>query len=159
MVWQARNSDNSPRTPSAYVRHDKDNNVVAGGLLGRNAYDRHDKDNVDVTNPGSTLRTDDYGNQYYDWNADYVNRNISNIEVGAVLTLTVAAPGSGYSSATGVVTTTLTGTGDGLTVDTTAAGTISAAAVNNGGFGYAVGDTVSVPGGDGAGVLTVATIS
>jgi hypothetical protein len=81
MVWIARNSDNTARTPSAYVRRDKDNNVVAGGLLAENAYNRHDKDNVDVTNPGSTLRTDDYGNQYYDWSADYVKRDVNNNEV------------------------------------------------------------------------------
>ena len=67
MTWQARNADNTTRTPSAFVRRDKDNNIVAGGLLGMNAYDKHDKDNVDVTNPTSTLATDDYGNQYYNW--------------------------------------------------------------------------------------------
>lgn len=28
-TYQARNSDNTTRTPSAYQRHDKDNNVVS----------------------------------------------------------------------------------------------------------------------------------
>ena len=46
MAWQARNSDNSTRTPSAFVRRDKDNNVVAGGLLGQNAYDRHNSEDL-----------------------------------------------------------------------------------------------------------------
>jgi len=78
MAWTARNSDNTARTPSAYVRHDKDNNVIAGGLLSENAYDRHDKDNADVTNPGSTIATDDYGNQYYNWSTDYVKHDKDN---------------------------------------------------------------------------------
>ena len=29
-TYQARNADNSPRTPAAYQRHDKDNNPVTG---------------------------------------------------------------------------------------------------------------------------------
>ena len=78
MVWQARNSDNSPRTPSAFVRHDADNNVVVGGLDGQNAYDRHDEDNVDETNPGHTVATDDFGNSYKNWNADYVKHDVDN---------------------------------------------------------------------------------
>ena len=74
MAWVARNSNNSTRTPSAYVRHDKDGNVIAGGLLGRNAYDRHNSaNNHDTDNPTHTTKTDDFGNQYYDWNADYVH--------------------------------------------------------------------------------------
>ena len=160
MAWVARNSDNTPRTPSAYVRRDKDNNVVAGGLLAENAYDKHDKDNVDVTNPGSALATDDYGNQYYDWNADYVKRNNSNIEVGHVVTLTVTTPGSGYGDATNVITTALTGNGAGLTIDhLNTTGAVATPIPNKIGSGYAVGDTVSVSGGNGDAVLTVASIS
>ena len=29
-TYQARNADNTPRTPAAYQRHDKDNNPVTG---------------------------------------------------------------------------------------------------------------------------------
>ena len=29
-TYQARNSDNTPRTPDAYQRRDKDNNIVSG---------------------------------------------------------------------------------------------------------------------------------
>ena len=29
-TYQARNTDNSPRTPAAYQRHNKDNNAVTG---------------------------------------------------------------------------------------------------------------------------------
>ena len=73
MAWVARNSNNTTRTPSAFVRHDKDGNVIAGGLLGMNDYERNDESNdPDLTQPGSTIKTDDYGNQYYDWNTDYV---------------------------------------------------------------------------------------
>ena len=79
MAWQARNSDNSTRTPSAFVRRDKDNNVVAGGLLGQNAYDRHNSADLhDTDNPTGTLKTDDFGNQYYDWSADYVHHKSDN---------------------------------------------------------------------------------
>ena len=79
MVWQARNSDNSTRTPSAFVRRDKDNNVVAGGLLGQNAYDRHTAADLhDEDNPTGTLTTDSYGNQYYNWSADYVHHKVDN---------------------------------------------------------------------------------
>ena len=78
MVYQARNSDNTARTPGPYVRHDKDNAVISGGLLSENAYDKHDKDNADVTNPGSAIQTDVYGNQYYNWNADYTEHDVNN---------------------------------------------------------------------------------
>ena len=73
MAWQARNSDNSTRTPSAYVRHDKDGNVIAGGLLAENAYSRYDESNVvESTQPTSTTVTDAYGNQYKNWSGDYI---------------------------------------------------------------------------------------
>ena len=76
MAWQARNVDNTTRTPSAYERHNNANGDVAGGLLGRNAYDRHTAADLhDEDNPTATLKTDDFGNQYYDWNADYVHHN------------------------------------------------------------------------------------
>lgn len=79
MAWIARNSDNTPRTPSPYVRHDVDNVEVAGGLLSENAYARHDESNADeVPQPTSTTVTDDYGNQYKNWNADYVAHDVSN---------------------------------------------------------------------------------
>ena len=79
MAWQARNSDNTTRTPSAYVRHDKDGNVIAGGLLARNAYDRHNSaNNHDTDNPTATTATDAFGNQYYNWNADYVHHKSDN---------------------------------------------------------------------------------
>ena len=72
MAWQARNSDNSPRTPSPYVRHNSANEVVAGGLLGQNAYVRHNESCFeDNLQPSSSLQTDAYGNQFYNWNADY----------------------------------------------------------------------------------------
>ena len=106
MAWQARNSDNSTRTPSAFVRRDKDNNVVAGGLLGRNAYDRHDKDNADVSNPGYATVTDDYGNQYKNWSSDYVSHLSDN-------SAEVALSGSGNSTLSGTLQDTQTLTVDG----------------------------------------------
>ena len=50
-----------------------DLNPTGETLLDINAYVRHDEDNVaEVPQPGKTLRTDSDGNQYYDWDADYV---------------------------------------------------------------------------------------
>jgi hypothetical protein len=78
MVWQARNSDNSPRTPSAYVKHDKDNTPI-GDLNSENAYVRNDESNApEVPQPTSSTATDDYGNQYKNWNADYVPHDVNN---------------------------------------------------------------------------------
>ena len=54
------------------MRHDKDNNVVAGGLLGQNAYVRHNENCLeDNLQPTSELQTDAYGNQFYNWNGDF----------------------------------------------------------------------------------------
>ena len=38
--YQARNADNSPRTPGTYQRHDENNNPVGVGT-----YQRHDENN------------------------------------------------------------------------------------------------------------------
>ena len=78
MAWVARNSDNTPRTPSPYQRHDENNTPEGTGLLEENSYDRHDEDNVDEVNPGHTIATDAYGNQYRNWNADYVKHDVNN---------------------------------------------------------------------------------
>ena len=78
MVWQARNSDNSPRTPSPYQRHDENNTPEGTGLLEENAFERHNSDNSDDTQPGSTTVTDDFGNQFKNWNADYVEHDVNN---------------------------------------------------------------------------------
>ena len=56
-----------------YQRHDETCNPTGETLIDINAYVRHDEDNVaEVPQPGKTLRTDSDGNQYYDWDADYV---------------------------------------------------------------------------------------
>ena len=78
-MWQPHNSDNTPRTPSPYVRHNSANEVVAGGLLGQNAYSRYDESNVvEDPQPTSTTQTDAFGNQFKDWNADYVQHDVDN---------------------------------------------------------------------------------
>ncbi len=74
--------------------------------------------------------------------------------------LTISAAGTGYNpSAANVETVTLTGDGQGLTVDTTApiSGIISVA-VYKPGHGYKVGDTVLVTGGNDDGVLTITSV-
>ena len=75
MVWQARNADNSPRTPSPYVRHDENNAVATAHA----DYVRHDEDNVaDVPQPAHLIQTDAYGNPYEDFNQDYVAHDANN---------------------------------------------------------------------------------
>lgn len=69
MAWVARNSDNTPRTPSPYVRHDENNSVATPAA----DYVRHDEDNnADAVQPTSVEATDDYGNTYDNYNGDYV---------------------------------------------------------------------------------------
>ena len=73
-------------------------------------------------------------------------------------------PGSGYSNASGVATTTINGyggAGTGFTLDlTTSGGQVTAAAVNAGGTGYAVNDTGTISsGGNGDAVYLVTTVS
>src|SRR6056300_1741620 len=78
--------------------------------------------------------------------------------LGPVLTADSIVGGTGYADATNVATTG--GTGTGLTVDiTTSAGEITAVTVNNTGTGYAVGDTITVTGGNTDGTFDVATIT
>ena len=56
--------------------------------------------------------------------------------------------GTGYSNTTGEITTNVSGTGSGLTVNiTSVAGVVSALAINNGGSGYTNGTVVRVRGG------------
>ena len=58
------------------MRHDKDGNVIAGGLLARNAYDRHNSaNNHDTDNPTATTATDAFGNQYYNWKVHHNSDN------------------------------------------------------------------------------------
>ncbi|QIN96840.1 hypothetical protein [Synechococcus phage S-N03] len=76
----------------------------------------------------------------------------------AVLALDVTESGSGYTGASGVTTTAITGSGTGLTVTTLdAAGLLVTATIDNGGDGYEVGDVVSVDGGTG-GELTITSV-
>ncbi len=75
MVWQARNSDNTPRTPGPYVRHDENNAVDTPAA----DYVRYDESNViDTTQPASVEVTDDYGNTYDNYNGDYVAHDVTN---------------------------------------------------------------------------------
>ena len=56
-----------------YQKHDVNNDPVnPGTLLDRNAYERYDESNViEDPQPASTTETDDYSNQFKNWNADY----------------------------------------------------------------------------------------
>ena len=75
------------------------------------------------------------------------NGGVDNIYVGGVGSWTADGAGTGYTTATGVLTTSAGGTG--LTVDITddGAGGILSIVVNNAGTGYELGDTVTINGG------------
>lgn len=80
--------------------------------------------------------------------------------IGAVATLgAITAGGTGYVNAVGVATTS-PGGGTGLTVDTTtAAGAVTAVAINAAGTGYTVGDTITITGGGADATFTIATLT
>jgi len=97
------------------------------------------------------------GTNIYTWKAtDGTWCTVNNI--GPVLTVDNLLGGTGYANATNVATTG--GSGTGLTVDiAVAAGVIVAVAINNAGTGYAVGDIITVTGGNNDGTFDVATIT
>ena len=91
MAWIARNSDNTVRTPSAFVRHDTNNDLVAGGLSGQNAYVKHDASNADDPDqPTYATVTDPFGNQYKNWNGDFVPHNANNEDKNPAVPLVIA---------------------------------------------------------------------
>lgn len=63
-----------------YSRHDENCNPTGEGLLDINAYVRHDENcDVDLTQPTSTTTAPDAnGDQYKNWNADYVEHDLNN---------------------------------------------------------------------------------
>jgi len=60
-----------------YQKHDKDNaEVNPGTLLDRNAYERYDLNNVEASpQPSSEVESTDYGDQFRNWDADFVARD------------------------------------------------------------------------------------
>ena len=84
---------------------------------------------------------------------------------GAVLTITVVTPGTGYTNGTWTdQAVTTSGSGSGMTVDVTiAGGIITVIAINNPGSGYAATNTITLAGADSGvggadGTYTVATV-
>lgn len=79
---------------------------------------------------------------------------------GGCITLAITTPGTGYTGAVDAATTTLTGTGTGMTVTyTDNAGAIDSVTVTNPGTGYADGDTVQpVDGGSNDDAVLTVTI-
>jgi hypothetical protein len=78
------------------------------------------------------------------------------------LDLTTLSPGTTYTDALNVATTT-NGAGTGLTVDITTAGGVSGGIVidvqiNNPGSGYTAGDIITISGGNGAATILVLTV-
>jgi len=77
----------------------------------------------------------------------------------AVTGISTPTAGTGYSTSTGVATTT-TGNGNGLTVDiTAAAGSVTAAVINNPGYGYSVGDVVTITTGGADSTFTITSVN
>lgn len=77
----------------------------------------------------------------------------------AVTGVSITSGGTGYSNGTNVATTT-TGDGNGLTVNVTqAAGVVTVAVINNAGYGYKVGDVVTITGGGADATLTITSVN
>jgi hypothetical protein len=84
--------------------------------------------------------------------------NNENPSIGGVTSWTADGLGTGYTTATGVATTSAGG-GTGLTVNITAVlGAITAVIVNNLGSGYEVGDIVTINGGSTSESLTITSV-
>lgn len=91
--------------------------------------------------------------------ADYTTGTVSVTNAQGVFATNQLYGGStGYVTTTGVATTG--GTGTGCTVNTTAvAGVVTAIAINAAGTGYAIGDTLTISGGDGTATFYVSNIT
>ena len=75
MAWQPHDSNNADRAVSPYEDRNVSNDVI-GDLNTENAYVRADEANVaEDPQPGYNSVTDDFGNQYKNWNADYVRQH------------------------------------------------------------------------------------
>ena len=86
------------------------------------------------------------------------------LDDAVVATVDTIVAGTGYSAtaSTAYLNTTSDGSGTGLTLRITSvggSGNITGVAVVDGGKGYAVDETITIPGGSGAGRVDVATIS
>lgn len=106
---------------------------------------------------GTNLRTSNLLSPDYQRQLGVVVPRAENTRLGAVIgsSITPTAGGTGYSTATGVATTT-SGSGTGLTVNTTASGgAVTSFDVADVGSGYAVGDTVTIAGGNGDATYTL----
>jgi hypothetical protein len=129
------------------------------------ALDTEKLDLIDLTN-NSFTDTDVYTHrvdiigQGIDELAYYAdNGGFDNVYIGGVSTYTANGLGTGYTTATGVATTSAGG-GTGLTVNITdTAGAITAIAINNAGTGYEVGDTITIVGGSTPEILTVTAVT
>ena len=72
-------------------------------------------------------------------------------------TLSLSTGGSGYTAASNVATTG--GNGTGLTVNITVSGNaVSGVTINTAGFGYRVGDTITITGGDNNATFTISAL-
>lgn len=77
MAWQPHNSNNADRAVSPYEDRNVANDVI-GDLNTENAYVRADEANIpENPQPGYISVTDDFGNQYKNWNANYVKHGIN----------------------------------------------------------------------------------
>jgi hypothetical protein len=89
------------------------------------------------------------------------NIYIRDEELGEADNISVSSAGTGYTVANSVITTPITGAGNGLVINivtVSGIGGISTVLIVNGGLGYVQGDTVRVNGGNGDAFLTIGVI-
>ena len=94
-----------------------------------------------------------------DTNGDQTS-DYTGLQNGGATGVTLADGGASYVDATNVATASATSAGSGMTVDiTTSAGVITSVTINRPGSGYAVGDTITITGGNSAGEVTITGVS
>lgn len=74
-----------------YQKHDKDNaEANPGTLLDRNAYERYDLNNVEASpQPSSEVESTDYGDQFRNWDADFVSRDENNDDKNPLVSIDI----------------------------------------------------------------------
>ena len=89
MAWQPHDSNNADRAVSPYEDRNVSNDVI-GDLNTENAYVRSDEANAaEDPQPGYNSVTDDFGNQYKNWNADYVRHGINGEDLNPAVPISI----------------------------------------------------------------------
>lgn len=94
MAWQPHDSSNADRAVSPYEDRNVSNDVI-GNTNTENAYVRNDEANAaEDPQPGYNSVTDDFGNQYKNWNANYVRHGINGEDLSPAVPISIDSEAS-----------------------------------------------------------------